>query len=282
MTKSWNDLAELEIATKESFNNLLLIDGNNLAFRWKHRKNYNSYQEEYERTVNSLSKSYEAEKTIVCFDFGKSYYRKEKYPEYKENRKKPTDPEEIKKAEEFFSVLNDIPNIISANVAKFRGVEADDIITYFVKNIADKYDHTWIISSDRDLYQLISDNVSIFNLFSRKEITLETLEEQNLTPSTYMLARIIEGDTGDNIFGVEGIGDKRSKTLAKEYGTLENLINSLPLKGTSKYIKNLNASKDLLLKNESLINLKDYNMEALSASKESSNCLEELEKVCLH
>lgn len=281
MTKSWNDLAELEISAKNSYNNLLLIDGNNLAFRWKHRKNYNSYQEEYERTVNSLSKSYEAVKTIVCFDFGKSYYRKEKYPEYKENRKKPTEPEEIKKAEEFFSVLNDIPDILSANVAKFRGIEADDLITYFVENLKHKYDHVWIISSDRDLYQLISDNVSIFNLFSRKEITMDTLEEEELTPSTYMLARIIEGDSGDNIFGVEGIGPKRSKTLAKEYKTLDNLINALPLKGTSKYIKNLNASVEKLKQNEKLINLKDYNEIALSSSKEAEDCFQQLKNLCL-
>ena len=95
--------------------------------------------------------------------------------EYKGTRKKPQDEDEAKRYEEFFAVLNELPNQLDDEVLKFRGVEADDILAWITQNVSDRYDHTWIVSSDRDLYQLINDNVSIFNIFGRKEVTLQTL-----------------------------------------------------------------------------------------------------------
>ena len=119
------------------------------------------------------------------------------------------------------------------------------------------------------MYQLIDDNISIFNIFSRKEVTIQTLEDDlEITPSQYMLSRIIEGDKSDNILGIEGIGPKRAQTLAKEYETLDNLLEALPIKGRSKYIQNLNAGRDQLIRNEKLINLKQYCVEAICAGKE--------------
>ena len=115
------------------------------------------------------------------------------YDQYKQNRKKPREEDEAKKYEEFFAVLNDLPDSLNEEVLKFRGIEADDILAYLVNNISQNYDHTWIVSSDRDLYQLIDDKVSIFNLFSRKEITKQTLRENfDLSPTEYLF----------NIFGV--------------------------------------------------------------------------------
>lgn len=272
MTKSWNDLADVEIANSEqNGNNLMLVDGNNLSYRYIRRANYNSYSSDYTRTVTSLAKSYDACRTIVTFDFGKSYYRKDMYEEYKGNRTEPTDEEEIKKKAEFFDVLNRLPDELPTEIAKFRGVEADDLIAYLVENLKSKYEHIWIISSDKDLIQLVDHNVSIFNVFSRKEITMDSLQETlEITPSEFMLSRIIEGDSGDNIIGIDGIGPKRAQTLAKEYKTLDNLLAALPLKGRAKYIQNLNAGRDKLIRNEQLINLKSYNHLALEASSDDS------------
>jgi 5'-3' exonuclease len=95
MTKTWDDLVDVE-NQKTQPKSLLLIDGNNLAYRWLQRKNYNSFQDDYLRTIESLSKSYNAERTIVCFDFGKSYYRMELLDTYKGNRTKPQEEEEQK------------------------------------------------------------------------------------------------------------------------------------------------------------------------------------------
>ena len=266
-TKSWNDLADLVAPSYKGYENLLLIDGNNLAYRWLQRINYNDFASDYKRTVQSLAKSYEAIRTIVCFDFGKSYYRMDMYDEYKQNRKKPKEEEEAKKYEDFFAVLNNLPEELEETL-KFRGIEADDILAFLVDKLSINYEHTWVISSDKDLYQLIGNNVSIYNIFGRKEITKDILQETfDVTPDEYLLSRIIEGDKSDNIQGVEGIGPKRAQGLAKEYKTFEALIKALPIKGRAKYIHNLNMSKDILYRNEKLINLKKYNLEALTSGK---------------
>ena len=185
-TKSWNDLADLVAPSYNGYENLLLIDGNNLAYRWLQRINYNDFASDYKRTVQSLAKSYEAIRTIVCFDFGKSYYRMDMYDEYKQNRKKPKEEEEAKKYEDFFAVLNNLPEELEETL-KFRGIEADDILAFLVDKLSINYEHTWVISSDKDLYQLIDNNVSIYNIFGRKEITKDILQETfDVTPDEYL------------------------------------------------------------------------------------------------
>ena len=279
-TKTWNDLVEVENASAAA-TNLLLIDANNLAFRWLQRKNVDNFTEDFTRTIESLGKSYQAKRVIVCFDFGRSYYRNDLLDSYKANRKKPTDPETVEKFDKFFSCLNSIPDQIPFENYKFRGVEADDIIAYLVHNIGESFEHTWVVSSDRDLFQLISDKTSIFNMFSRKEINIDTLlEEYQVTPEEYMLSRIIEGDKSDNIIGVEGIGPKRAQALAREHKTLENLLKALPITpAKSKFLKNLNQSKDLLLRNQKLITLKDHNEESIKCGKHGEEAWEELQGV---
>ena len=277
MTKSWNDLADLQEPDYSAYNNLLIIDANNLSYRWLQRPNYANFGPDFIRTIQSLSKSYEAARTIVCFDFGISYYRMDMHEEYKGTRKKPQDEDEIKKYEDFFAVLNDLPDQLDEEVLKFRGVEADDILAWITQNVSERYEHTWVVSSDRDLYQLVDDNVSIFNIFGRREVTVESLRDDfNVSPSEYMLSRIIEGDKSDNILGIEGIGPKRAQTLAREHKTLDALIEALPLKGKSKYIQNLNAGKDVLIRNEKLINLKRYCKEAIIAGKLGEEPIEQL------
>lgn len=277
MSKSWSDLAELENDKQTAYNNLLLIDGNNVSYRYIQRANYNSYTDDYKRTISSLAKSYEAEKTYVCFDFGKSYYRMSLLEDYKGTRKKPETEEEVKHFEQFFEVLNNLPEELAETSLKFRGIEADDLITYLTSTEIEKYEHIWIVSSDKDLIQLVSNKISIFNIFSRKEITADSLfEDLNLTPEEFMLSRIIEGDKSDNIIGITGIGPKRAQALAKEYSTLDNLLNALPIKGKAQYIMNLNAGKERLIRNEKLINLRRYCQDALEAGKNNEDIYEQI------
>ena len=115
-------------------------------------------------------------------------------------------------------------------------------------------------------------------MFSRKEISIDTLlEEYQVTPGEYMLSRIIEGDKSDNIMGVEGIGPKRAQALAREHKTLSDLLKALPIKpAKSKFLKNLNQSKELLIKNQLLINLKEYNEVSIKAGKNGEEAWEEL------
>jgi 5'-3' exonuclease len=280
MTKSWSDLEDVKQADYSDFNNLLVIDGNNVSYRYIQRANYDSYEDDFKRTVASLAKSYKAKRTIVCFDFGKSYYRMNLLGDYKGTRKKAETEEEIEHAEKFFAVLNRLPEELDEEVLKFRGIEADDTIAYVTQNISERYDHTWIVSSDKDIIQLVDDKISIFNIFSRKEITKQYLQDElALTPSEFMLSRIIEGDKGDNIIGIEGIGPKRAQALAKEYKTLDKLLEALPIKSKSQYITNLNAGRERLIRNETLINLKRYHQTAINAGKEGDDPMEILSEL---
>lgn len=279
MTVSWDDLSDLVQTKNAEKTNLLLIDGVNVAFRYIQRQNYNSFTDDYIRTIKSLGNSYNAVRTICLYDSGASAYRKAIFPEYKDNRKIERDPEEQKRFEEFFNCLSQTIEQLPFEHYKFRGVEADDLIAYFVKTLSSRYNHVWVVSSDRDLYQLLRDNVSIFNMYSRKEITVETLlSDTGMTPKEYALSRIIEGDKGDNIKGVDGIGPKRASDLVSQYKTLDTLLNALPLPGKAKYIKNLNESYDLLVRNEKLINLLDHNDAALNFAEKQELLLSTLEK----
>jgi len=198
-------------------------------------------------------------------------------PDYKDNRKKPTTDEEIQKYEDFFNCLNETIDELPMEYYKLRGVEADDIITFLTENISSNYSHTWIVSSDTDLHQLIAEDISIFNLYSRKEVTLDSLlEDKGLTPDEILLAKIIAGDKSDNIKGVEGIGDKRSTDLAREHKELTALILALPINKKAKFIQNLNKSKNILLLNNKLINLKKYHKIAILAGKDGDKNMEEL------
>lgn len=281
MTVSWDDLSDVVQAKEEAAtaNNLLLLDGVNIAFRYLQRHNYANYTDDYIRTVASLGKSYQAKRIICCFDSGASVYRKGIFPEYKDNRKIERSEEDQERFEKFFACLSDTIEQLPFEYYKFRGIEADDLIAYFTKNLSQKYTHTWVVSSDRDLFQLLKQNVSIFNLYSRKEITVDTLlNDTGLTPKQYAFSRIIEGDKGDNIRGIEGIGPKRSADLVSQYGTLDNLLSALPIPGKAKYIKNLNEGANTLVLNEKLINLLDYNMSAINAVEKSDSIIETLQK----
>ena len=267
-TKGWNDLAAVQDQLVEK-NNLLIIDGNNLAYRWIQRKNYNHFEEDYIKTIESLSNSYHANRIIVCFDFGKSYYRMALSDTYKSTRKKPKEEEELIRYHEFFDCLNATYDDLPYEKHKYRGIEADDLITFFTLKLANQHEHVWLVSSDRDLYQLLEDNVSIFNIFSRNEVTIDYLIENfGVTPKEYLFSRYVEGDKSDAIIGVEGIGPKRAQTLAQKYHKLDTLMKALPVRGKSKYIQNLNQSKELLMRNEKMINLKKYNKNAILAGKE--------------
>jgi 5'-3' exonuclease len=216
----------------------------------------------------SLAKSYDAKKVVVLGDGG-SFYREALYPEYKGNRKELRAKQTQQEADDFQAFLEEF-NVafellgLQYDTFRFKGVEADDIAAYLVKYYSDNYEHTWMISSDKDWDLMIADNVSRFAYTSRKEITLDTWNEfYDYSPEQHISIKVLMGDKGDNVPGVEGIGEKRAYTILKDYETAYDVYASLPIQSKYKYIQNLNDFGDKLLLNYDLMDLLTTCEEAL-------------------
>jgi DNA polymerase-1 len=214
---------------------------------------------------------------IIAGDQGSSSYRKAIYPEYKQNRKdKFAEQTDAEKAafelffEDFTKTLEHIADNTDFPVLRFQGVEADDIAAYIVsKKSKLPIDDIWLVSSDKDWDLLVQPNVSRFSYVTRKEVTVDNWNDHyDFNPEDYISIKCLTGDSGDNVFGVPGIGPKRAVGLVNEYGSTYDIIASIPLSGKYKYIQALNECKDTLALNYKLMDLVTFCEEAIG----TENC----------
>lgn len=265
MSKSFS-----EISSSDE-NNLLVVDGLNLAFRWKH-SGARYFADDYVNTVRSLARSYKCGNIIIAADHGSSAYRKALYPEYKQNRKDKiatqTDAEQRAFEDFIKEFLNTLKTLEDENipVLRFEGVEADDIAGIIVSK-REKFgiSDIWLVSSDRDWDLYIQDSVSRFSYVTRKEYTIHNWDTHyDCTPEEYISIKCLMGDEGDNVFGVPGIGPKRALGLVQEYGSALDIADALPISSKYKYIAALNEfGADNILLNYRLMDLVSYCHEAV-------------------
>ena len=239
----------------------LIVDALNLAFRWKHQGR-TDFRYDYQKTVQSLASSYGCNEVIIAADWGSSSYRKELYPDYKQNRKEKfaEQSEEEKIAfEEFFEEFEATLEILAEDyiLLRYKGVEADDIAAHLVKHKkAYDLEDIWLVSSDRDWDLLIQDSVSRFSYVTRKEVTLENWSEHyDVKPEEYISLKCLTGDKGDNVPGIPGIGPKRAQQLIEQYGNAFSIYEATPIDSRYKYIQTLNESADQILINYELMDL---------------------------
>ena len=259
--------------TKKDANGLMIVDSLNLAFRYAHAKSVD-FADDYIKTVKSLQQSYKCSKVIMACDMGSSSYRKAIYPEYKANRKEKYEtqtPEEAQYFKDFLIEFERTMELIKEffPVVRYDKVEADDIAAYIVDKAQDS--NIWLISSDRDWDLLVSPTTSRFSYVTRKEVTFDNwATHYDCLPEDYVSIKAIQGDTGDNIFGIKGMGPKRSSELIKEYGSVFDVIAALPIASKYKHIQELNKSKDVLILNLQLMDLVTYCADAIG----EDNCID--------
>jgi len=249
--------------------NLLIVDGLNVAFRWKYSKQL-EFKHDYVRTVESLAKSYNCGNIIVLADGG-STYRKSIYPEYKANRKDRYAEQTEEEKKEFEQFMGEFSNTLTQLKKKGhltiqqKGLEADDLAAWIVGKRKDfGIDDIWLISSDKDWDLLISDEVSRFSTVTRKETTVHNWDEHyTFDPEYFLTFKCLAGDTGDNIPGISGVGPKRAAQLIEQYGDLFDIYDACPIDSKYKYIQSLNESADRLLLNAELMDLESYCEQAL-------------------
>ncbi len=257
----------IEAPDESDFTTLLIVDVLNTAFRYKAAGTY-VFADDMVRMIKSLAKSYECKDIVCCGDWGSSSYRKELYPEYKANRKEKYENQseaEKEAAAKFFEGLDECYKRLEEEftLLRFKNVESDDLMAYTVKKFeeSDKYDKIWIISTDRDMCQMLSYTTSQFAYTSRKEYRMSSFYDQLGfdTPEEYAIFKAVTGDSGDNIStAAEDCGPKRTYAIIRGMTHITDLIDVLPIAGKQKYIQRLNAGESKLLLNWELTNLREY------------------------
>ncbi len=263
MAKSFKQVAELDP------DNVLIVDSLNKAFRWKHSGDLD-FLDEYIKTIESYRNSYKCGKVIIACDQGSSRYRKALDPNYKANREelKANQSEEERLAFElFFKEFNRVMEFYRDHskfpLFRFPKVEADDIASYIVKKYPTK--KITLISSDRDWDLLINDNVTRFSYVTRKTTSMDTwLDHYDCLPEQYISIKCLQGDSGDNVPGVPGIGPVKAKGLIDKYGSALDIASALPISSKYKYIQNLNAfGAERIMLNYQLMDLVEFCEEAI-------------------
>ena len=225
---------------------ILLIDGNNLIFRSYYATAYTGNVMKNSKGfptnalfgfVNMLNKIIEEEKPtymMVAFDKGKTF-RHEKYADYKGGRQ--ATPDELIQQ---FPLSRELCDALGIAHYEIDNYEADDIIGTFAEKCNNNKDYdALIISSDKDLLQLITDEV-VVKLLKQSGYIRMTKEEFKNTyelddPKRMVDLKALMGDSSDNIPGVKGIGEKTAINLLKEYGTLDGLYEHIDsVKGKMK------------------------------------------------
>ena len=231
---------------------IVLIDGNNLMFRSYYAtayagnlmKNSKGFVTNalygFANMMNKIIHEEEFSYILVAFDKGKTF-RHDTYSLYKAGRIET--PADLKNQ---FPKAKEMLDAMGIKWYETDGYEADDIIGTLSKIATDNDYETLIVSSDRDLLQLINDKVTV-KLLKTKDYIMMTkdafVSEYNLEPIKIIDLKGLQGDKSDNIPGVKGIGEKTALKLLQDYGSLENIyVNIDNIKGKVK---------------ENLINYKD-------------------------
>ena len=258
--------------TEKEPNSLMIVDSLNLAFRYSHQKAKN-FAEDYMRTVSSLQKSYKCDKVVIGGDKGSSSYRKAIYPLYKGNRAEKyanQTPEEAEYFKEFIEEVNHILDLYIEQdkypVLRFQGVECDDIAAYIcLKRKKFGIARIMNISSDRDWLLNLSEHVSQFSYSNKKEFYFENWSEHyDHSIEDYISIKVLQGDSGDNVPGVPGIGPKKALALVQQYGSALDIAAALPIQSKYKHIQALNEfGAEAIERNYKLMDLVTFCEEAI-------------------
>ncbi|MFA6266536.1 MAG: DNA polymerase I [Pseudolabrys sp.] len=156
----------------------------------------------------------------VIFDKSEKTFRTEMYPEYKAHR--PDLPEDLRPQ---FPLIRDAVRAFEIPCLEQAGYEADDLIATYARLACEAGATTTIVSSDKDLMQLVGDTVVMYDTMKDKRIgRAEVIEKFGVPPEKVIEAQALIGDTSDNVPGVPGIGPKTAAELIGKYGDLETLL----------------------------------------------------------
>ncbi len=216
--------------------NLILIDGNSIFHRAYH--SMPPFKTQSGELVNAtygfasmlldLMNIEKPDYIAVTFDMKGKTFRHVEYAEYKATRKKAPD--------DLYAQLPRIKEVVTAfeiPIYEMEGYEADDLLGTLATQAEEKDKiMTYIVTSDRDALQLVSEKTNVIApVRGLKETivfdTSKVLEKYGLHPNQIIDMKGLQGDSSDNIKGVAGVGEKTARTLLQKYGTLEKIYDNL-------------------------------------------------------
>jgi len=211
----------------------------------------------------------------VIFDSARKNFRNDIYSEYKANRSET--PEDLAPQFEYIRKSVKAFNLPSIELSNY---EADDLIATYTKQIIKVGAKATVISSDKDLMQLVSDKVRLYDPMKSKVLgEKEVVEKFGVKPDQVIDVQSLAGDSSDNIPGVPGIGIKTASELINKYKTLDVLLKKADEIPQNKRRETLLANKDKALLSRQLVTLKD---DVPVKDKLSSFLLKEVQKEKLY
>ena len=211
----------------------------------------------------------------VIFDSARKNFRNDIYSEYKANRSEA--PEDLAPQFEYIRKSVEAFNLPSIELSNY---EADDLIATYTKQIIKVGAKVTVISSDKDLMQLVSDKVRLYDPMKSKVLgEKEVVEKFGVKPDQVIDVQSLAGDSSDNIPGVPGIGIKTASELINKYKTLDVLLKKADEIPQNKRRETLLANKDKALLSRQLVTLKD---DVPVKDKLSSFLLKEVQKEKLY
>ena len=240
--------------------NLFLIDGSGFIFRAFYAIPLLTNSQGipinavygYCNMILNIYEKFKPEQMIVVFDTKKKTFRSDIYKEYKSNRTDP--PEELIPQ---FSIIRDATDALQIPRLEMDGYEADDIIATYTKQAEEKGVSVTIISSDKDLMQLVNKNTKMYDSMKDNLIGVKEVKEKfGVEPSKVIDVQALAGDRIDNIPGVSGIGVKTAAELINNFNSLENVLAKVNEIKQPKRRQILIDEKDKALISKKLVTLK--------------------------
>jgi DNA polymerase-1 len=236
---------------------LLLVDGNNLVYRSFFAipplVNREGIPTNAVYGFTTVLRKLLSEETpalaAVTFDAGGRTFRHERFEAYKANRA-PT-PDDLKKQ---FPYTRKLCDVLGLPILERPGIEADDLIATLTERAVAEGFRVLIVSSDKDLLQLVRDGVSIVHPVKYNRLDTEAVKEKfGVPPERVADVLALMGDSVDNVPGVPGIGEKGARKLISEWGSLEELLahtaevkNKRQREGLEQHADQARLSKELI------------------------------------